>query len=109
MNVSGAAPATRLVGAPARHEPLHPSSASSVQLLMFAELQRVRLIRDVASEGYCLRGGLVVTVVSVYGGGKAYAVKFANVNGEITVVTVEAEVLEYIYGICGCRSDLEPK
>lgn len=59
-----------------------------MQPLMFAELQRVRLSRDVASEGYCLCGGLVGTVVSVYGGGKAYAVEFANVNGKIVVIKV---------------------
>jgi type III restriction enzyme len=59
----------------------------------FAEHQRVRLCRDVASEGYALRRDRVGTVLSIYGGGVAYAVEFADVNGEIAVVTVESDAL----------------
>lgn len=60
---------------------------------VFAEHQRVRLCRDVESEGYQLRRDMAGTVVSVYGNGAAYAVEFANVNGEIAVVTMDAAVL----------------
>lgn len=60
---------------------------------VFAEHQRVRLCRDIESEGYCLRNGMAGTVLSVYGNGAAFAVEFANVGGEIAVVTVDAGVL----------------
>lgn len=66
---------------------------SLAQPVAFAEHQRVRLCRDVASEGYALRRDLAGTVLSVYGGGQAYAVEFADVNGEIAVVTVDAGAL----------------
>lgn len=59
----------------------------------FVEHQRVRLCRDVASEGYALCRDMAGTVLSIYGGGVAYAVEFADVNGEIAVVTVEADAL----------------
>ncbi|RTL54401.1 MAG: DUF4926 domain-containing protein, partial [Rhodocyclaceae bacterium] len=59
----------------------------------FAEHQRVRLCRDLESEGYRLRRDMAGTVLSVYGDGAAYAVEFADVDGAIAVVTVAANVL----------------
>lgn len=60
---------------------------------LFAEHQRVRLSRDVDSEGYHLRRDSVGTVLSIYGNGAAYAVEFADVGGEIAVVTIAATAL----------------
>jgi len=65
----------------------------AAQPLVFAEHQRVRLCREVECEGYRLCCDMVGTVLSVYGDGAAYAVEFAQVNGEIAVVTVPAEAL----------------
>ena len=61
--------------------------------VVFVEHQRVRLGRDLASEGYALRRDMVGTVLSIYGGGVAYAVEFADVDGEVAVVTVDAGAL----------------
>ena len=47
----------------------------------------------VASEGYALCRDMAGTVLSVYGDGLACAVEFADVNGEIAVVTVDADAL----------------
>lgn len=58
-----------------------------------AEHRRVRLCRDVESEGYRLRRDMVGTVLACYGDGAAYAVEFADVGGAIAVVTVPADAL----------------
>ena len=58
-----------------------------------AEHRRVRLGRDVESEGYRLPRGMVGTVLASYGDGVAYAVEFADVQGEVVVVTVPADAL----------------
>ena len=57
---------------------------------VLAEHTRVRLLRAVESEGIALPAGLAGTVVSVYGRGRAYAVEFADVAGEMAVVTIPA-------------------
>lgn len=60
---------------------------------VFTEHQRVRLRRDLQSEGYYLRRDMFGTVLAVYDNGAAYAVEFAATNGETAVVTVDADVL----------------
>lgn len=62
-------------------------------LKAIAEHRRVRLSRDVESEGYQLHRDMVGTVLASYGDGVAYAVEFADVQGEIAVVTVPADAL----------------
>lgn len=56
----------------------------------FAEHACVRLVRDVEAEGYRLPKDTKGTVVSVYGGGKAYAVEFLGLEGGMAVVTIDA-------------------
>ncbi|MBK6906676.1 MAG: DEAD/DEAH box helicase family protein [Rhodocyclaceae bacterium] len=60
---------------------------------LFAEHARVRLCRDIDSEGYRLGRDSIGSVLASYGDGQAYAVEFANVSGEIAVVTVMADAL----------------
>lgn len=60
---------------------------------VIAEHRRVRLCRDVDSEGYRLRRGMVGTVLAIYGDGAAYAIEFDDVQGGIAVVTVTADAL----------------
>lgn len=56
----------------------------------FAEYACVRLVRDVEAEGYRLTKDMTGTVVSVYGGGEAYAVEFLGLAGGMAVVTIGA-------------------
>jgi type III restriction enzyme len=60
---------------------------------VFAEHQRVHMLRACAAEGYQIPADTVGTVVSVYAGGTAYAVEFENLAGEMAVVTLNAEQL----------------
>jgi type III restriction enzyme len=66
---------------------------AGIEARTIAEHARVRLCRDVESEGYRLRRDTAGTVVGVYGGGAAYAVEFGDVGGEIAVVTIMADAL----------------
>ena len=56
----------------------------------FAEFARVRLLRDLESDGYRLKRDMAGTVVAIYGGGAAYAVEFAELDGGMAVVTIKA-------------------
>lgn len=62
----------------------------AMQAPLFAEHERVKLLNDVEHEGYALAAGQFGTVVSVYGGGRAYAVEFDPILGEIAVITIDA-------------------
>ncbi len=66
---------------------------AGIEARTIAEHARVRLCRDVESEGYRLERGMAGTVVAVYGDGAAYAVEFAAVGGDIAVVTIMADAL----------------
>jgi type III restriction enzyme len=66
---------------------------AGIEARAFVEHSRVRLCRDVESEGYRLRCGLTGTVVAIYGAGAAYAVEFADVADGIAVVTVRADAV----------------
>jgi type III restriction enzyme len=66
---------------------------AGVEAKRIAEHGRVRLCRDVDSEGYRLRRDTPGTVVAVYGDGAAYAVEFADVGDAIAVVTIMADAL----------------
>ena len=57
---------------------------------VFVEHQRVRVLRNIEAEGYRLDKDMVGTVVSVYGGGIAYAVEFAALESGMAVVTIKA-------------------
>ncbi len=59
-----------------------------------AEHATVRLRQTMACEGVNLPAGLKGTVVSVYGGGTAYAIEFCDGLPEMSVVTVPAAALE---------------
>lgn len=59
----------------------------------FAEHQRVRVLYACTAEGYQVPADMIGTVVSVYAAGKAYAVEFENLGGEMAVVTLAAEQL----------------
>lgn len=84
-----------LVLAKGREEPapLVAGNGDAATMPLFAEHQRVRLCCDVDSEGYHLRRDSVGTVLSIYANGAAYAVEFADVGGEIAVVTIAAAML----------------
>lgn len=69
------------------------SVLAGIEARTIAEHARVRLRRDVESEGYRLSRGMAGTVVAVYGEGAAYAVEFADVGGEFAVVTIMADAL----------------
>ncbi|MBK6554533.1 MAG: hypothetical protein IPN12_05420 [Rhodocyclaceae bacterium] len=56
----------------------------------FAEHACARLVRDVEAEGYRLTKDMKGTVVSVYGGGEAYAVEFLGLEAGMAVVTIGA-------------------
>ncbi|HEX8964512.1 MAG TPA: DEAD/DEAH box helicase family protein [Rhodocyclaceae bacterium] len=60
---------------------------------IFAEYERVRVLRDVEAEGYRVPAGTEGNVVSVYGGGAAYAVEFEDLGDGMDVVTLPADVL----------------
>lgn len=66
---------------------------AGVEAKRIAEHRRVRLCRDVDSEGYHLRRDMLGTVVAIYGDDAAYAVEFADVGGEIAVVTIMPDAL----------------
>lgn len=55
---------------------------------VFAEHARVRVTRDLQSEGYALHKGMTGTVVAIYGPGEAYAVEFQGLEGGMDVVTL---------------------
>lgn len=56
-----------------------------------AELEVVRVIRDVDTEGYRIRKNTSGTVVAVYGDGAAYAVEIQKLPGGPEVVTLRAD------------------
>lgn len=58
--------------------------------MTFAESACVRLVRDLEAEGYRLSKEMKGTVVSIYGGGEAYAVEFPSLQGGMAVVTIDA-------------------
>jgi hypothetical protein len=58
--------------------------------MTFAKYARVRLVQDVEAEGYRLAKDTKGTVVSIYGGGEAYAVEFLGLKGGMAVVTIGA-------------------
>ncbi len=66
---------------------------AGIEVRKIAEHARVRLCRDVQAEGYRLERGKGGTVVAIYGDGMAYAVEFADVDGEVAVVTIMADAL----------------
>lgn len=52
------------------------------------EHMRVRVVREAEADGYRVRQGMTGTVVSIYGGGQAYALEFANLDDGMGVVTL---------------------
>jgi type III restriction enzyme len=62
----------------------------------FAEHAVVRLVADHVEVGRLLRKDTVGTVVSVYGGGEAYAVEFEGEDGNIFVVTLKQPQIEMV-------------
>lgn len=65
---------------------------------VFVEHQRVRVRMDRDVEGSHVKRDMVGTVVSVYGGGEAYAVEFENLQGGMAVVTLNAADLDRVSG-----------
>ncbi|MCP5277695.1 MAG: DEAD/DEAH box helicase family protein [Thiobacillus sp.] len=60
----------------------------------FSEHETVRLITDFSVDGVSLKRNTVGTVVSVYGGGEAYAVEFVDENDKAMVVVLKRPQLE---------------
>jgi hypothetical protein len=56
-----------------------------------AELEAVRVIRDVDTDGCRIRKNTFGTVVAVYGDGAAYAVELQKLPGSPEVVTLRAD------------------
>ncbi len=59
-----------------------------------AELERVRVTRNVQTDGFSLAKNTRGTVVAVYDRGAAYAVEIADLPGGPEVVTLRADQIE---------------